>query len=312
MISVIVIGRNEGERLSRCLSSVSTALGFLSHELIYVDSGSTDDSLARARRAGAACYRLLEAQPTAGLGRAVGAAHAKGEFLLFLDGDMSLLPGFCEQAIQILAQGRAEAVTGQRTDVYLQDGREAGREENYFHCTEARICPEFGGALFIAAKALRLAGGWSGDPIACEEAELHARLKASGARVLEIPIPMILHTDTVRESRGLFSAVFSRRRLGEGQALRAAFRRGAGRAYLRHARTKLIFWALDLSCLLALVFHGRWGLLWLAPLQGVQIGHFLAHRTPRAFVSQKLFFFALPIGFVRYRTRRMDAEEVKP
>ena len=49
MISVVVIGRNEGERLSRCMESVHTALGVLAHEIVYVDSHSADDSLARAK-----------------------------------------------------------------------------------------------------------------------------------------------------------------------------------------------------------------------------------------------------------------------
>ncbi|MFQ9807099.1 MAG: hypothetical protein ACLR07_12155 [Christensenellales bacterium] len=40
-----------------------------------------------------------------------------------------------------------------------------------------------------------------------------------GCRIAEIPVPMILHTDAVRDSRSPLSAVFSVRRLGEGQAL---------------------------------------------------------------------------------------------
>ena len=41
---VVVIGRNEGERLSRCLRSVGAAdWGPTRHELIYVDSNSSDE-----------------------------------------------------------------------------------------------------------------------------------------------------------------------------------------------------------------------------------------------------------------------------
>jgi glycosyltransferase involved in cell wall biosynthesis len=51
-VSVVVIGRNEGERLQRCLDSVHAAhWQNLRYELIYVDSASTDDSEACARRA---------------------------------------------------------------------------------------------------------------------------------------------------------------------------------------------------------------------------------------------------------------------
>ena len=69
MISVIVIGKNEGERLSACFESIRSALGVLSHEVVYVDSGSSDGSLALAAAAGARCYLLSETHTTAGLGR---------------------------------------------------------------------------------------------------------------------------------------------------------------------------------------------------------------------------------------------------
>ena len=99
MISVVVIGKNEGPRLSACLESIQTALRVLEHEILYVDSCSVDDSLKRAKACGARCYLLAEPQTTAGLGRFAGAKEARGEYLLFLDGDMQLLPGFCEKAL---------------------------------------------------------------------------------------------------------------------------------------------------------------------------------------------------------------------
>lgn len=51
--AVIVIGRNEGARLVRCLASVQ---GF--GRVVYVDSGSTDDSVAAAHAAGAQVVAL--------------------------------------------------------------------------------------------------------------------------------------------------------------------------------------------------------------------------------------------------------------
>ena len=44
-LGVIVIGRNEGERLRRCLQSLNPT----SQPVVYVDSGSTDDSTTTAR-----------------------------------------------------------------------------------------------------------------------------------------------------------------------------------------------------------------------------------------------------------------------
>ena len=145
MISVVVIGKNEGERLAACLKSIQTALNVLAHEVVYVDSCSTDQSLQTAKALGARCFLLAERQTTAGLGRFVGAKEARGEYLLFLDGDMQLCPGFAEKALMAIAAKGYDGVCGIREDVYLRGSEVVGRNENYFGCTQERIAPEFGG-----------------------------------------------------------------------------------------------------------------------------------------------------------------------
>ncbi|MBR5560305.1 MAG: glycosyltransferase [Clostridia bacterium] len=303
MISAIVIGRNEGKRLNACITSIHEALRFLQHEIIYVDSRSSDDSIALAKESGARCYLLEAEHTTAGLGRFVGTKEAKGEYLLFLDGDMQLSPGFCEKAMMAMAQRSADGCTGIREDLYMKNGEIAGRNENYFGCTHERIVPEFGGALFIKKDALEKAGGWSPDTIACEEAELHARLRAAGCTVLEIPVKMITHTDAVRDGRGVIGTIFSRRRLGEGQALRCAMAQGEANAYIHHENEKFLLYSIDWMCVILILLLGVWGFLGALFFQMAQLGSFLSRRRIRAFVSQKLFFFAFPAGLVTYRVR---------
>ena len=216
MISVIVIGKNEGERLAACLRSIQTALNALAHEVVYVDSCSTDQSLQTAkrwralfsarraeddRRSGALCRREGSARRISAVS---GWRHAASA-------------GFAEKALMAIAAKGYDGVCGIREDVYLRGGEIVGRNDNYFCCTQERLAPEFGGALMITRDALDACGGWATDTIACEEAELYARLKATGCRIAEIPIPMILHTDAVRDSRSPLSTVFSARRLGEGR-----------------------------------------------------------------------------------------------
>ena len=48
-LGAVVIGRNEGARLVACLESLSSGV----RPLVYVDSGSTDGSVAAAEAAGA-------------------------------------------------------------------------------------------------------------------------------------------------------------------------------------------------------------------------------------------------------------------
>jgi glycosyltransferase involved in cell wall biosynthesis len=72
-VSVVVIGRNEGQRLERCLRSVGLAnWGSSRHELIYVDSRSTDSSVALARASGATALVLDDASPCASKARNLG------------------------------------------------------------------------------------------------------------------------------------------------------------------------------------------------------------------------------------------------
>ena len=299
MISVIVIGKNEGERLVACLKSIQTALNALAHEVVYVDSCSTDQSLQTAKALGARCFLLAERKTTAGLGRFVGAKEARGEYLLFLDGDMQLQPGFAEKALMAIAAKGYDGVCGIREDVYLRGGEIVGRNDNYFGCTPA---DRFGFRLRLR-DALDACGGWATDTVACEEAELYARLKATGCRIAEIPVPMILHTDAVRDSRSPLSTVFSARRLGEGQALACAMKARRARAYIRHEREKFTFYALDWLALALLALVPGFGLGLMMLLECMQLGWFLAQKRPRAFVSQKLFFFGLPLGLMSYHER---------
>src|SRR5215475_7559873 len=53
---VVAIGRNEGDRLVRCLRSLTKA-----SKIIYVDSGSSDNSVREARSLGA---DVVELDPT--------------------------------------------------------------------------------------------------------------------------------------------------------------------------------------------------------------------------------------------------------
>jgi len=101
VISVVVIGRNEGERLEHCLRSVQAAdTGGRAVELIYVDSDSTDGSPERAQRVGARVLRVQPTRPSAAIGRNAGWRVATGSHVLFLDGDTVLERDFIPAALR--------------------------------------------------------------------------------------------------------------------------------------------------------------------------------------------------------------------
>src|SRR6202167_6571566 len=99
-LSVIVVGRNEGDRLVRCLESVAAATPPAAlWEIIYVDSASNDGSVDRAARLGASVISVAPARPCAAAGRNAGWRGAHAAIVLFLDGDTALAPDFVKPAL---------------------------------------------------------------------------------------------------------------------------------------------------------------------------------------------------------------------
>jgi len=83
-ISIILPAKNEAEGLARTLPAIAAVLP--EAEVIVVDDGSTDETAAIARAAGA---RVLSSPYSMGNGAAIkrGARAARGEVLVFMDAD---------------------------------------------------------------------------------------------------------------------------------------------------------------------------------------------------------------------------------
>jgi glycosyltransferase involved in cell wall biosynthesis len=97
MISFIIIGKNEGWKLTKCLESVFKTIkqsNITLYEVIYVDSNSKDDSIGRAN----AFVRVRIYQITgicnAAIARNIGARESRGDVLFFIDGDMEIMHDF--------------------------------------------------------------------------------------------------------------------------------------------------------------------------------------------------------------------------
>jgi acetyltransferase-like isoleucine patch superfamily enzyme/GT2 family glycosyltransferase len=192
-VSVVVIGRNEGERLARCLASVRAARwNGLAYELIYVDSRSSDDSVTRASAMGAQVRMLDDAAPCAAKARNVGWRLARGDFILFLDGDTELDADFVRHALATLEDARLCAAWGHR--------RESRPEQSLYtrvldldwvYPTGRTLY--FGGDVLIRRAALVAVGGFDPTLKAGEEPELCARLRADGWEIEHIDAPMTRH-----------------------------------------------------------------------------------------------------------------------
>lgn len=192
---IVVIGRNEGERLRRCLGSV---LG-QARTIVYVDSGSSDGSQKLAHSAGAHVIELdLSAPFTAARARNAGFERvmevAPGtEFVQFVDGDCELDPAWLDIAARALsAEPELAVVCGRRRE------RFPGASLYNRLCDvewdtpvgEARAC---GGDALVRTAAFRLVGGYDPAMIAGEEPDLCLRLIRSGFRIQRIDAEMTLH-----------------------------------------------------------------------------------------------------------------------
>jgi GT2 family glycosyltransferase len=195
LIGAVVIGRNEGERLRRCLESIVGRVGCT----VYVDSGSTDGSTVVAKSLNARVVPLDLNQPfTAARARNEGAVHLMTvqpatAYIQFVDGDCIVDEGWLTAAAEVLSRDpKVAAVCGRR--------REVRPEASIYNrlCDmewdtavgEAKAC---GGDAMMRAEAFKGVGGFNPAVIAGEEPELCVRLRAAGWRIQRIEHEMTLH-----------------------------------------------------------------------------------------------------------------------
>jgi cellulose synthase/poly-beta-1,6-N-acetylglucosamine synthase-like glycosyltransferase len=236
-LSVVVIGRNEGPRLERCLTSIARMdLPRDNYEVIYVDSASTDGSAARARVWGAHVKQATTGL-SAALARNLGWTHAAAPWILFLDGDTEVAPDFVSAALPRFDDPRVAVVFGNR------------RERHPNHSVYNRvldldwIVPEgevaaCGGDALIRRSALTEVGGYRAELIAGEEPDLCCRLRSKGYVVLHLDRPMTTHDLAITSFRQYW-----RRQVRTGHAyaeVSSLHRRSAWPIWVKESRANVI------------------------------------------------------------------------
>jgi GT2 family glycosyltransferase len=195
-IGVVAIGRNEGMRLKRCLESV---LGAVS-DVVYVDSGSTDDSVAISRTLAVAVVELDLRQPftaararNAGVGRLLELQPSL-DYVFFVDGDCEVVRGWLETAGRYLDEHPDFAVVwGLRRERFPEKSAYnllCDVEWQDYPTGETRFC---GGDALIRVDAFRQVDGYRPDLICGEEPEMCVRLRAAGWRIWHLLEAMTLH-----------------------------------------------------------------------------------------------------------------------
>lgn len=113
LVSVVVPNYNYDRSLALCLSAIQNQ-DYPSIEIVLVDDCSTDDSVAVAAALGVTAVST-GTNGGVSVARNLGAAHARGEILVFVDSDVALAPDAVSQAVRLL---RADPDVGAVCGIY--------------------------------------------------------------------------------------------------------------------------------------------------------------------------------------------------
>jgi len=194
-VGVVAIGRNEGERLRRCLNSLLTQ----GLPVVYVDSNSTDGSSELARGLGVHVVDLdLSRVFTAARARNEGfeallGLHPDLEFVFFVDGDCEVIETFIAAAVACMDNRRDLAIVcGRRMERYPEAtlyNHLADMEWNT-PLGEADAC---GGDALMRTNVFKEEHGYDASLISGEEPELCLRIRRRGFRILRADLEMTIH-----------------------------------------------------------------------------------------------------------------------
>lgn len=193
MLSVVIIGRNEGERLQRCIASVQAMQrGDWEVEILYVDSNSVDHSVTLAEAMGVRTLILSPGRTTAAKGRNAGWRAAHGDVILFLDGDTILHPDFVLHALPDMEDLRVAVVWGHRREIHPETSlyNRVLDLDWVYRPGWTQYC---GGDALFRREALEKSGGFDETLIAGEEPELCRRLTSLDYKILHVDRPMTSH-----------------------------------------------------------------------------------------------------------------------
>jgi glycosyltransferase involved in cell wall biosynthesis len=195
-ISVVVPLFEAARHLDRVLPPLERALGEgRVLELIVVDDGSSDDGPARCRAAGATVLASGGRALGPAVSRNVGARHARGDVLLFVDSDVAMHDDVPQLVAQLFdARPEVVALFGSYDDRPASRGvvsRYRNLLHHHVHSTHAGEASSFwAGCGAVRREPFLAVGGFDAEHYATpsiEDIELGYRLRRAGGTILLEP-----------------------------------------------------------------------------------------------------------------------------
>ena len=293
-IGVVVIGKNEGERLVRCIHSLREYVQYV----VYVDSASSDNSVEVANSLGAHSLVLdMSMSFTAARARNAGfdellRLYPETEFVQFVDGDSEIINNWISKAALFLYQNPQIAVVSGVLNERFPEKTIYNRLcdiEWKLPYGEVKAC---GGNAMMRVSAFKQVNGYLPTLIAGEEPEMCVRLRQNGWKVWHLNHVMMLHDADMNS----FKQWWKRTMRGGYAFAEGAFLHGAAPELHWVAETKRAWlWAflIPLMSLFALFIKPLWGVLLVLvyPLQILKI--MIKSKLPLKIAFMQAFFLVL-------------------
>jgi GT2 family glycosyltransferase len=214
LVSVILLNYNGENILAKCLSSVLQT-DYTPFEVIVVDNGSRDGSLDTISRFQTIDKRVKLVRNSSNLGYSlgnnVGASHAKGEYLLFLNNDITVEPNWLRELVKVV--GRSSAIAAAQPKMLMMDeptiihstggyltpygtiyNRETLSSDRSSLASQSEVLVATGAALLVRREIFFKVGKFdSRFFIYNEELDLCWRIWLSGYTVVFVPAAVVYH-----------------------------------------------------------------------------------------------------------------------
>ncbi|MDQ7803981.1 glycosyltransferase [Amycolatopsis sp. A133] len=234
IVSVVIPVYGNWRFTRGCLDSIQRHLPSTPFEVIVVDDASPDDSAGRV--AGCAGVRLVRAPKNLGFVGAcnLGAEHARGDFVMFLNNDTEVRPGWLDELVAVVETRPDVGLVGSKLvypDGRLQEcggiiwadgtgwnyGRLQSPDAPWFQALrDVDYCS--GAALLVRRELFERIGGFDKRfaPAYYEDTDLAFAVRAAGYRTVVQPASVVVHHEGITNGTDVSSGVKRHQELNRG------------------------------------------------------------------------------------------------